>query len=312
MSAQNVSLTAMFGWIGAAGRMLKSDWRRFVAAAFWMLLVVLVPIAIFMGLFFAFGVFPPGQGKTPFGPDMTWFWLSYSVLIVLSLVLQPPLLAGWFGLCGDVDVGRSGRGRDIFVPFRNRELWIRSLTVTLIALAIGVLLFCVTLLPFLSGLIAFQTEMAGYQAAAMAGAQVQPPMPPLGFFVGYFFFLIAACALQVVSLLALAEVAARPTSAWSALALAFRAVLSNFFKLVLFGICASMLLSAVMMIVILPLVLLGVALAFISPVLTAIVVGVGYLAMIALMYPLMFIGQYLMWKSLMTDPTQAPLMAVDA
>ena len=312
MSVQNVSLSAMFGWIGTAGRMLKSDWRRFVAAALWMLLVVLVPIAIFMAIVFALGVFPPAQGETPFGEDMTWFWLSYGVLIVLSLVLQPPLLAGWFGLCGDVDVGRSGRGRDIFVPFRNRELWIRSLMVTLIALAIGVLLFCLTLLPFLSGLMAFQSEMAGYQAAAMAGAQVQPPTPPLGFFVGYFFFIFAACGLQMVTLLALAEVAARPTSAWSALVLATRAIARNFFKLVLFGFCASMLFWAILMIVILPLVLLGVALAFISPVLSAVVIVIGYLALLALIYPLMFISQYLMWKGMLTDPMQLPVMALDA
>jgi len=313
MSVENVSLTAMIGWFPETGRILKAGWRRFAAAALWTLLVVFLPIALFFGLAFAIGVFKVAPDPVhPFGEHAIAFWIGYGVLMLASLVVQPALTAGWFGICGDVDVGRGGRGRDVFAPFRHRGMWWRSLGVALFTLLAVLLAAVITMGPFIPGFIAFDQAMTLHTANVAAGIPSEAPFPPIGFFLGYFVFFLAMGFLQPVSLLAFAEVAMRPTRALPALVLAARAVLRNFFKLLLVGFLASALLGLAMMVVILPVALLAAGLAFISPVLTFVVIGIFYLALIMAMYPTMFVFLYVMWKGLLTAAPAAGAAVLDA
>lgn len=303
MTVQNVSLTAMLGWFSDTGRILKAGWRRFVAAGLWTVLVVLVPIAVFFGLAFAFGLLQAGHDPArPFGDHAIWFWVAYGVFMLLGLLVQPALTAGWFGLCSDVDVGRGGRGLDVFAPFRNRNVWWRSLVVALITMVAFLLLAALTLGPFIPGFLAFDQAMTLHAANVAAGLPSEAPFPPIGIFFGYFVFILLTIVVQPVSMMAFVEVAMRPTAPLAAIVLAARAVLRNVFKLILMWFLASTLLTMAMMVVILPLALLAVGLAFISPVLAFVVMGIAYLALLVGMYPLMFVYLYVMWKSLLAGP----------
>jgi len=278
------------------------------SAALWTMLMIFVPV----GLFFAFAFAVGGFGADPVNPIADvgiGFLVAYGLLILVSFLIQPALLAGWFGLCGDVDVGRSGRGRDIFAPFHQRDVWGRSLGVMLITLGVVVLAFCVTMLPFLGSFIAFDQAMTAYQANQAAGLTGNAPFPPLGFFLGYFVFLITMMFVQLVSMVAVAEVAARPTRALAAMRLAAESVLRNLFKLVLVYVIASAVLGAVLMIVLLPPVLLGLGLMLLSQVLGIVVIGLGYVAMLVAIYPLMFAFQYVVWKGLLAADAPAVVEA---
>lgn len=308
MSVQNVSLSAMFAWFPESLRILKSGWRRFTAASLWTLLVVFVPVFVFMGVIYATGAFNPGSAN-PFGENLTVLLVAYGVLIVASLILHPPLFVGWLAMCGDVDVGRSGRGSDIFAAFRQSSLWGRSLVVVAVTMVAVMVLFCVTILPFVPSLIDYEKAIA---VQALSGSSAPPPAPPLAMFgimLGYAAFMIPALLAQVVSFVALGEVAARPTPPLAALMLAARAVGRNVLKLFVFGLVLYMATSIAMMIIIVPLVLVGIGLTFVSPILGAVVIGVMYLALIVAMYPVMFVFSYLLWKGLLAGgaPAAAPV-----
>jgi len=308
MTARSVALSAMLGWLPETLRILKAGWRRLISASVWMLLVIFVPIGLFFGLAFATG----GLGRDPahpLGDFGVGLLVGYGVLALASFLVQPALMAGWFGVCGDIDVGRSGRGRDIFAPFRQRGVWGRSLGVMLVTLGVTLLVFCVTLLPFLGNFIAFDQAMTAYQANQSAGQTVAATFPPIGFFLGYFVFLIAMIVVQLVSMVAMAEVAARPTPALAAMRLAAQAVLRNLFKLVLVYFIASAVMGAVVMVVLLPVILLGLGLMLLSQVLGIGVIVLGYAAMLVTMYPLMFAFQYLVWKGLLAAEAPAAVEA---
>lgn len=307
MTARDVSLGAMLAWFPETGRILKAGWRRFVPAALWTLLVVLGPIALFVGLAFSLGMMKAGHDPAhPFGDNVAVFWIGYGVIILASLIVQPAMTAGWFGMCGDVDVGRGGRGRDVFAPFRQRGVWWRSLAVAALTMLAVLLIGGITLGPFIPGFIAFDHAMALHTANLAAGVASEAPFPPIGIFFGYFVFLIVMMFLQPVSLMAFAEVALRPTAPVAAIVLAARAVLRNVFKLILMWFLASSLLGVAMMVVIIPLALIAGGLAFISPALAIVVGGIVYLALIAGMYPLMFVYLYAMWKGLLADALPVP------
>ena len=307
MSVQDVSLSAMFAWFPESLRLLKSGWRRFTAASLWTLLLVMLPVFVFMGVIYATGAFDPGA-VNPFGTNMTTWLVAYGILMLGSLILHPPLFVGWLAMCGDVDVGRSGRGGDIFAPFRQPALWGRSLVVVAVTMVAVLVLFCVTILPFLPSLIDYEKAIAIH---ALSGSSAPPPGPPMAMFgimVGYAVFMIPAILAQVVSFVALGEIAARPTPPLAALMLAARAVGRNVLKLFVFGIVLYAATSLVMTIVIVPMVLIGVGLVFISPIVAGVVIGLLYLALIAAMYPVMFVFSYLLWKGLLAGgaPVEAP------
>jgi hypothetical protein len=303
MSVQNVSLSAMFAWFPESLRLLKSGSRRFVSASLWTVLIIVVPAIAFMGVVFATGAFDPAS-PTPFGPNTVWIWLGYGALLIVSLIVQPAIVVGWLAMCGDVDVGRHGRGRDIFAPFRQPSLWRRGLVVVLVTMVVVGLLFCVTVLPFIPSLLAYEQAIAA-QAVAL-GSSAPPPAPPFALFglmLGYLVFLVPALLAQLVSFVALGEIAARPTPPLAALLLATRAVWRNLLKLIVFGIVLYVAMNVVMMIVIIPMVLVGIGLAFINPILAGVVIGVLYLALIVAMYPVMFVFAYLLWKGLLAGNT---------
>lgn len=306
MTVQNVSLATMFGWLPDMVRILKSGWRRFLSASLWTMLVFLLLLGLFVGMVIGTGTFDFANAAKPMATPSAGFWIVYGLFIAVNLALQPALHAGWFALCGDVDVGRSGRGSDVFAPFlRHPGVWGRCLVIALITLVVVVAVFCVTLLPFIPGFIAFNKAMAVYQASLAAGVTSPAPFPPIGIFFGYFLFLAMMIFVQVVSVVAMGEVAARPTPPMAAMNLAARAVLRNGFKLLLLFIVVSMAMGVAMMVVFVPVVLIGVLLSFVSPVLMAVVLCVAYLGLIMGMYALMYVFHYVLWKGLLAGGAPA-------
>lgn len=307
MAAQSVSLSTMFGWIPEAFRMLRQGKGPLLAASLWMILVVVLisaPIFVYMGFS---GAFNPQTANAYLARST--FWVIEAFVILISVLVHPALIAGWYRLIGATAVGTPGRGRDIFAPFADAALWGRCLRVALIGIAAVAVLFCAMLLPFASQFFAFQHAAQANQAAIAAGMAGIPVTFPTAMFMAYIAFILLAIGVQSVATIALGEVAARPTPAATAMLESLQAIARNFFKLLLFNVCVGILFSALFMVILIPLVLIGVALAMISPILMLIVVGLGYLAMFLAMYPIMYVFFYLYWRDLLGGATPPPIPA---
>ena len=189
-------------------------------------------------------------------------------------------------------------------------LWGRALGVTGVAVAIAAVLFALMLLPFASTFMAFQ-HASQAQQAAIAAAEAVPTLDfPWLMSLASFAWMLLVVIVQMVAGLAFGEVAARATGPVAAMRLAAAAIARNFFKLVLFWFCLSALVGAVAMVLIIPVIVIGVLLAFIHPLLMAVVVGLGYAALLLVMYPAMYVVRYLIWKGLLGSATPPATVSV--
>ena len=300
MRARSVPMGSMFGWIPATFRLVAGNFGAMVVATILTLLAGLLLAAPF--LFFMFQSMPAlGSAGVPQPQDMTGFWVAYGVLIVASLVVMPPLLAGWFRLCAAADRGEAISGTQVLGPYRDPGAWARLLVFVLLGTLAYVAVFALMFLMFRGAFTEIIAMNAAQQAALATGAE--PPAPSMAvlgqIFLMYVVLLPTMFVLQFIYMVGLAEVALRPTSGVQAFAEAAGGVLRNLVKLLVLMFCVGMLAGVAIMLVAVVVALLAVGLAFISPVLMGIVVGLLYLALILVIYPLMFAGHYFVWKDML-------------
>ena len=311
MAAQSVSIASMFNWIADTLKLVKKNFTNLIGASgLTLCLAVVISLPIFFVVFAGMreriqnGSMAPGA--FPMGGDMTLFFTMYGIMIVVGLLLFPPLLVGWLRLCRDMDHGLSVNAFNIFKPYQDRQLWLRSIRFALVAFAIYLLVFALFGLAF-SGVIAgFMQDIAAQKAATLAGLPPAPPRFLLGFFLAYFCFLGVAMLLQFVYMVGLAEISLRPTPIIEALTLAMVGVFKNLLKLIVFLIGLFMGASVVIFVIALVLGIVAVLLSLISPILGMLVTLLIYIPVLLCMYPLMFAGHYFVWKSILDGDASAP------
>ena len=318
MSAQSVSIAAMFGWVVDSFKLLRKNFRGLMSASF-ITLVLGILMCIPMWSVMAFnmmnamknGGIPTGNAM-PMAGNVALFYSVYAITIVISLFLFPPILVGWFRLCQNIDQNNAASGFDILKPYKDKQLWLRGIGFALLAMVIYAAVFGLFALAF-SGVISdFMKLAAAQQAAAMAGAAPAPPSFPIGFFVAYFGFIGVALFLQFIYMTGFAEVSLRATSVVGSMKLAANGVLKNALKIIVFLFCLFVASMIFFMIVGLILVMIVAALSFIHQVLGIIVGGIFYIAFLLCIYPLMFSGQYFVWKSILGGDSPALANAYDS
>lgn len=299
MSAQSVSIAAMFGWVVDSFKLLRKNFRGLVLASF-ITLVLAILVSIPMWSVMAFNMMGAMKtGGMPMAGDMTMFYAVYAITLVISLFLFPPLLVGWFRLCQNIDQNNAASGFDILKPYKDKQVWLRSIGFALLALVIYAAVFGLFALAF-SGVISdFMQQMQAQQLAAMTGAAPAPPSFPLGFFLAYFGFLGLALFLQFIYMTGFAEISLRPTSVVASMKMAASGVFKNALQLILFLFCLFVAAMIFFMIIGLILVMIVAALFFIHQALGMIVGGIFYIVFLLCIYPLMFAGQYFVWKSIL-------------
>ena len=106
MSVHSVSIGSMFGWVVDAFKLLRKSFLHLLSASVVTLLLVIlmfVPMGIGMAVVMASGISGGmANGGMAMAGNMTLFYTLYFVTIVLSLLLFPPLLVGWFRLCQNI------------------------------------------------------------------------------------------------------------------------------------------------------------------------------------------------------------------
>lgn len=309
MTARSVSLSTMFGWIGDTFRLVfRNPGPMLGAGALTIGLFLLLFVPIYGAM--VYSMVRGAAGGVPFGGDMTLFWTVYAIAILAGILLAPPILLGWFRLCERVDRGAGGRATDILRPYGDGQAWRRGIGAGLLGALLYLVAVGLVTLAFWSSMSGFVEQVLAQQAATLAGTPVTPQPPPAGFFLAYVCVVVVMCALQVVYLAMFSEIALRPTPVVAALLGALHGVGRNLLKLMLFGLCliliafvSVLLFGLVVALVLFVASLLGKVLAFV-------LAGVLYLALLLLIYPLMFASGYLAWKSLLGDATEPP--ALDA
>lgn len=309
MSARSVGLGAMFGWIADSLRLFKANLRTMLAAGgltLGMVLLMLLPLwgVMFWGMRQSMqqGAMP---GAFPAAGDMTLFWVLYVAMMLLVVLIFPPLLVGWFRLCRDADHEASPAALDVLAPYRDGQLWLRSIRFALVALLTYLLVLAVFFLVFHGAISDFVQQAAARQAALLAGATPAAPDFPGGLILGYLLFIVVAMVLQLVYLLGYAEISLRETPALQALGLAFSSVGRNGLKLLLFLFFASSIFGIVIMIIGVVMALVVIGLNFVHAALAVAAMVVFYVAMLLLIYPMMFAGGYFFWKSALGEDGDA-------
>lgn len=304
MSAQNVSIAAMFSWVNDSLKLFKKNFSSLLIASFiTLLLAVLMMAPLFV---FMFSTLMKGNpnGAMPMNADMTPFFIIYAATIAVSTLLFPPILVGWFRMCQNMDRNIAVSGLDILKPYKDTRVWLRSMVYALLALMIYLAIIGLFVLAF-SGVIGDIIQLSQAQQAAIA-AGTNPPVPNfspaafIGLFFGYIVFILIMLFLQFVYMVGFTEIALRETtSTLDALKLAFTGVLKNAHKLLVFLFAVYMIASICMMMIFLLLAVVVGLLALVYQPLGFLVGGIFYLGFLLCMYPPMFAGHYFMWKSML-------------
>lgn len=310
MSAQSVSIGSMFGWIVDAFKLLGRNFLSLMSASgVTLALVVLMFLPMWIFMFASMMQAMKGggvpSGSMPMAGNIALFYSMYGISIILSLLLFPPMLVGWFRLFQDIDQGNAVRGLDILKPYKDKPVWFRSLRFALLAFLIYVAVFALFGLAFSGPISDFMQQVAAQHAATIAGATPAPPHFPAALVLAYFGFLGVAILMQFVYMLGFAEVSLRTTSAVEAMKQAAGGVFKNALKLILFLICAFLLSAVALFIVVLLLGLLVGILTLVHPVLAMVAAIILYIPILLCMYPLMFGGHYFVWKSILGGGNRA-------
>lgn len=302
MSVKSVSLSSMAGWVVDAFRLLKKNSASLaVASALNIALVAVLCLPMWLYMFRQMSALTNTAGmagRVPFGGDVAMFYEMYGLTLLVGLFVFPPVLVGWMRLCQGLDQGRAVSALEILKPYQDLPVWFKAIRFALLALVVYLVVLCLFALPFIG---VFQD----FQHQTMAGTR-----PGLGFlaifFVAYFCFLGVAMLLQFGYMLGFTELSLRDTDALEALKLGMTGMLKNLFKLVVFMIAMIIVLFVVMFFVGLVFALLGIVLSMIHPMLSMVMIGIFYLVFLLCLYPLLFSGHYLAWKSVLGDNGVAP------
>ena len=302
MSAQSVGLGSMFGWIPAAFRMVGKNVGGMLVASvvsLGVLVLMLLPVIIAMAVFMPGLAAAASGGAPPTAADLVPILVAYGVMMLMFLALFPPLMIGWFRVCQRIDRGEPVRGLDVLRPYADGQLWLRAIRFALLALLVYIGVFALFALAFANVFSAVMQQAAAQQAAALAGASVPATGLPSGFFLAYGLMMVLSLLLQVAYMLGFAEISLRQTTALGAMKLAGVGTARNAPKLLLFFLCTLFVLfvGAFVVALVLALVIGGVAL--LSPTASLVAAVLLYLPVFLLMYPLMFAGHYLVWKSML-------------
>ncbi|MGH8049347.1 MAG: hypothetical protein ACREPB_01655, partial [Arenimonas sp.] len=307
MSAQNVSLSAMFGWVTDSFKLFKKNYRALMSASLvTLVLVVLMCLPMWLVMMSSMsdmmknsvnGAMP--ANAMPFAGDMTTFYTMYAITIAVSLVAFPPILIGWFKLCQNIDQNKAASGFDILKPFANTQLWLRGIGFALLGLVVYAAVLGLFVLAFWGAISDLMQQVNAQQAAMLAGNTPVPSGFPVSLFFGYFAFIGIATFLQFVYMVGFTEISLRPTSPMEAMKQAAIGIFKNALKLVLLFICVGTVFYIAMLIVGLILGLIIVALSFIHPIIGAIAAFALFLPFLLCIYPLLFSGHYFMWNGIL-------------
>jgi hypothetical protein len=276
----SIAPIAPWRWLQQAFALLRAQPRSLVGGTSLLLAVTLAP-SVVDGLL---GVAAPG--------------LSQALALALSLLVVPPVIAGYYRLVHSLAQGVPLPPSAIFSVFRDGPC-VRRMVIANLIFVSGALLI-VTLLVWGFGgeaLLAFVREVSTLQPGAK-----QLPALPRGVFPLVAGLLIFAAALVTAQGLAYCELALGPRPPLPALGAAIRLTLRYFGLLLLFFVPISVFALLAFLMVALVAAILG----LLIPAAAAVLLLAASLLLALVMYALLFCFFYFAWRELLGEPGASP------
>jgi hypothetical protein len=284
MAFDNFGPSAPWRWLQQAAALLRAHPRELGGATSLLLAVALAPSLVQAALASA----APG--------------LAQLLAVLLSLLLYPPAVAGFFRVVHALVQGVPTQPSALFAAFGDGPTLRRMVIANL--LFISASLFMVGLLAWAFGgeaLMQFLRELSALQP----GAKELPPLPR-GVLPLVVALLLFGAALVSVQGLAFAELALGQRPPLAAIGTALRTTARNFGALLLFYVPVAVLAFLMFMLVALVAVLLGTLLSLLSPSLAPVLVLVMSLLLALVMYALLFTFFYFAWRELFGGAAPPP------
>jgi len=283
MTDNNVGPGTPFRWLAEAFALCRAHPRVMVGAASLLMVAALLP-TVAQGLL-----------ESALKPSGTTQLVLQAVFTILSLVVFPPMVGGFYRLAHALHAGRSVAPFELLSIFQDSR--------TTIALIITNLIFVGLTLSVVAGLgYAFGgSELLEFlRAAALVkpGATDVPPVPD-GVFALISIIMVLLLVIVTAQGLATAEVAVGGRTPLQAVGAGFKLSMRHLAVFLLFYIPVAVIGFIVFMIFALVAVLIGAMLSVISPVLATALILPVVLITVLVVYGLMFTFFYLAWRDLL-------------
>jgi hypothetical protein len=264
-------------WLQQAAALLRSRPRAIGGATSLLLAVALAPSVVEALLM-------------PVSPG-----LAQGLMVALSVLLYPPVVAGYFRLLHLLAQGAQLPASTVFAVFKDGRTVRRMILANLIFVC-GSLLLVSTAFFALGGeaLLAWFREVS---VAAQAGAKTLAPIPA-GAFPLIVVLMLFAAAMVTIQALASALIALSGRAPLPAIGHAIAATARSFGLLLLFYVPISVFAFLAFMFVALSAALVGAALGALVPALAPAVVLVASVVVALAMYALLFCFFYFAWREL--------------
>lgn len=281
MTVRSISFGAPFAWLAASFEAVRKDSGTTLGATALLMLVILVPAVIQQVVLTVMQPLTLGTGLA-----------IQAITLVISTLLVPPLIGGYFRLLHAREAHQPVRATDVFALFQDPAAAKRMIGTALIFLAIYAVLGIAA--NFAVG--GYLAEFFKVLASAQPGKPPAFPPPPTGLLPWCVLFVFLAMVLMTAYMLALAQAALSGRSPIEAIADGFAATVRNLGAFMLFYLAMFVLGLFAMVILGLVVGLIAVLFGLISPVLAIVVITPIYLLLMLMVYVVIFGFNYYAWR----------------
>jgi len=280
MTAGKVSLGAPYRWLGEAFAMCRAQPRVVFGAASLLMLVALLPSMLQLLL------------EALLHPSVAVGWALQALFSVVSLMVFPPMVGGFYRLVHALHEGKQANAMDLFAVFQDAGAARRLIVTNLVFILISIVVLLGLATAFGGEqLLGFLRAMAMLQP----GATEMPPFPD-GLLTLMAVLMIVAMVIMTAQGLATAHVAVSGATPFAAVGAGFGMALRNIGAFLLFYLPLAVVALVVALVFVLVAVLVGAMLSVVNPMLAAVLVAPLSLLLVLLMYALMFTFFYHAWR----------------
>jgi hypothetical protein len=286
MTAKSISFGAPFSWLAASFDALRKDNGMVLGATALLMLVAFVPGLLNLGV------------DAIMQPMATGTALAIQVFFMLvGTVLFPPIFGGYFRILHARELGQPVRATDIFALFREPAAAWRMIATALLFMAI-----------YMVALIAMNFATGGYvmefiKVAMTTQPGQQPVFPPVpsGIVLWFLVMVFLGITLMTAYMLAITQTALSTRTPVEAIGDGFGVTLRNLAVFVVFYLAVGIAGCVFLLIFGLVVALVAMLFGLINPILAIVVIAPIYLALMLLLYAVMFGFNYYAWRDTLGD-----------
>ncbi len=297
MTAKSISFGTPFSWIDAAVGLMRKNPNAILGAAALVLVVAFVPAVLQQ---IVLRILQPASVNT--------ILAVFGFFTLANILLFAPVVGGFYRLVHACAQGQAARATDVFALYREPDAAVRMIAVACTFLLINVAAFVAANAAIGEN---YLVEFAKVVLTAKHGAPPVFPTAPSGIVLWCAVFTIVLMTLGTAHNLAMAQAALAPRSPLNAVGDGFAAALRNLLAFVVFylALCVAGLLF--LLVIGLVIGVIAVLFGLISPILAIVVVAPIYLALLLVLYAVVFGFNYFAWRDTLGDAA-APVQQIVA